>query len=92
MSDSIKQKAVTEALILRFEKQRLPRLLEIKKNVDAGNPLSKMDSEFLEELLHDAQDNKHYAAESPEDIQVLFTKVIQLYKDIIATALQIEQK
>ena len=90
MNESVKQQAIKQALFERFEKHRLPRILDIKKSVDAGHPLSKMDTEFLEELIHDAQDNKHYVAESPEDIQVLFTKVIQLYKEIIETALKIE--
>ena len=92
MTESIKQQAIKEALFKRFEKYRLPRILDIKKSVDAGNPLSKLDTEFLEELIHDAQENKHYVEESPEDIQILFTKVIQLYKEIIGKALEIEKK
>ena len=92
MKDIDKQEAIKEVLIERFEKHRLPRILDIKKSVDAGHSLNKMDAEFLEELIRDALENKHYIDESPEDVQILFTKVIQLYKDIIASALELEKK
>lgn len=91
MNESIKQEAIKAVILDRFQKQRLSRILDIRKSVDAGNPLSKLDTEFHDELIHDAQDNRHFFDHGPEDIQILFARVVQLYKEIIATALQIEQ-
>ncbi len=91
MTEPDKQRLIKEALFERFEKHRLPRILDIKESVDAGNPLSKMDTDFLEEVIRDGLENKHYVDDSPEDIQVLFSKVIQLYKEIISKALEIEK-
>lgn len=91
MNESTKQEAIKAVILERFQKQRLPRILDIRNSVDAGNPLSKLDTEFLDEWIRDAQDNRHFFDDGPEDIQILFAKVVQLYKEITATALQIEQ-
>ena len=52
-------------MIERFEKQRLPRILDIKKMVDRGEVLSKLDIKFLEEVFHDTQQYKQFVDEHP---------------------------
>ena len=46
------------ALVERFEKQRLPRLLELKKRVDKGGLLSESDIRFMYQVTLDAQQSK----------------------------------
>jgi len=52
---SLEKKGVLEAVMQRFEKQRLPRILDIKRMVDRGEVLCKLDIEFLEEVFRDTQ-------------------------------------
>jgi hypothetical protein len=80
---------VARVLMERFEKQRLPRILVIKKNLDNGGTLSELDISFLEEVFQDAQRNKHLADEVPE-CQSLFARVVHLYHEISAQALRNE--
>jgi hypothetical protein len=46
------------ALIERFEKQRLPGLLELKNRVDQGEVLSESDIQFMSKITYDAQQSK----------------------------------
>jgi hypothetical protein len=55
MEESADELGAIFALIERFEKQRLPRLLEPKKRVDEGGVLSESDSEFMFQVTLDAQ-------------------------------------
>jgi len=48
MKDTAGELGVIYALIERFEKQRLPRLLELKKRVDKGEVFSESDIRFLQ--------------------------------------------
>ena len=91
MEKDIKNKAILEAILMRFEKQRLPRLLDIKKNVDQGETLSKIDIEFLEQLFEDAKSNQHYLETADDDIKELMMKVIALYQEITEKSLQNEK-
>ena len=54
------------ALIERFEKQRLPRLQELKRRTDKGERLSDGDIKFLDTIIHDAQQSKHLMDRHPE--------------------------
>lgn len=91
MNDSIKDKGISQVLLQRFAEFRLPRLLEIKEQLDAGGKLSNLDAEFLEEAIEDAQENKHFADDNPE-VQALFAKTANLYTDITSKALDNEKK
>jgi hypothetical protein len=88
---SLEKKGVLEAVMQRFEKQRLPRILDIKKMVDRGEVLCKLDIEFLEEVFRDTQQYRHFVDEHPE-FQKLYATVAHLYDDIAKKALDNENK
>ncbi len=92
MSNETKDKIILEALLERFEKQRLPRLLDIKKKVDSGDKLDKYEIEFLEEVFSDAKKNEHYMAISDDELKMIIMKALSLYKEITNKALENEQK
>ena len=58
MNDSADELGTIYSLIERFERQRLPHLLELKKRVDKGDVFSESDIQFITEVTHDAQRSK----------------------------------
>jgi hypothetical protein len=90
--NNTKDEAILDTLLNRFEKQRLPRLLDIKKKMQQGNILDKFEIEFLEEVLSDSNKNKQYFEDSDEKIKLVFMKIAFLYKDIINQAMTNEQQ
>ena len=78
------------AIIDRFEKQRLPRLKALKEQVDSGELLSAGDVEFLETVMHDAQQSKHLIDRHPE-WQAFCATVVHLYETITEKALDNEK-
>jgi len=90
MSDSINDTGLIEVLLERLEKQRLPRLLDIKKKVDDGNPLEDFDLDFLETSMADAKDAIPLIDRHPQ-YQSLAAQVMDLYKEISEQALQVEK-
>jgi hypothetical protein len=92
MNKVVKNKIILEALLERFEKQRLPRLLDIEMKVEQGEKLDKYDIGFLEEVFSDTKDNEHYLDEADDEIKGIFMKVLSLYKSITQKALENEKK
>lgn len=78
------------ALIKRFERQRLPRLMELRQKVDRGEVLGNRDIEFLSMVIHDAQQSKHLIDRHPE-WQSFCAYVVHLYETITERALQNEK-
>jgi hypothetical protein len=66
MTQLSKEEGVILTLIERFEKQRLPRLLELKEKSDTGECLSEVDIAFLDSVIQDAQNSKHLIDRHPE--------------------------
>ena len=90
MTDSSNDTGVIMALMERFENQRLPQALAIKKRVDQGEALSEADIAFLNQVFKDSQHITPLIHKHPE-WQSLFSRVTSLYKEIMDTALANEQ-
>jgi len=91
MKDSEDELGLIYALIERFEKQRLPRLLELKKRVDKGGVFSESDIRFMYEVTLDAQRSKRLIDRHPE-WQEFCAEVIHFYEEIAEKALENEKK
>lgn len=82
--------ALIQVLLERLEKQRLPRLLALKKKVEEGSSLDDRDLDFLENSIIDARKILPIIDRHPK-YQPLAAQVVELYKDISDKALQIEK-
>ena len=91
MKESADELGTIYALIERFEKQRLPRLLELKKMVDKGGLLSESDIRFMYEATLDAQRSKRLIDRHPE-WQEFCAEVIHFYEEIVEKALENKKK
>ena len=78
------------ALIERFEKQRLPRLLELKERVDNGETFSKSDILFMTQVAIDAQRGKRLIDRHPE-FHKFCAAVIHLHEEVAEKALANEE-
>ena len=85
------REGVLEALLERFERQRLPRILALKQQVDEGGKLRAGDVDFLSEVLADAQKNARLISELPQ-CKDLYARVVHLYHEITEKALANEQR
>jgi len=91
MQNPLENKGVLEAVMERFSKFRLPRILDIKKKVDQGDTLADMDITFLEEVLQDTKQYKSFVDQHPE-FQELYGKVAHLYDEVTKKALENEKR
>ena len=91
MKEAADELGVIYALIERFEKQRLPRLLELKKRVDKGEVFSESDILFMYQVTLDAQRSKRLIDRHPE-WQEFCAEVIHFYEEIVEKALENEKK
>ena len=89
MTDTSEDAGVIMALMERFNNQRLPRMLKLKKRVDQGDKLSDSDIAFLEEILKDSQHTAPLIEKHPE-MQSMVSRAVSLYKEITDRALENE--
>jgi hypothetical protein len=82
MDQNEKDKGMLMVLLERFNKQRLPRALAMKKKVDAGELLDDYDHKYIKELQKDASQVKPIIERNPE-YKELAANIINLYKEII---------
>lgn len=88
---SLENKGVLATVLERFEKHRLPRIIDIKKMVNQGNVLSEYDIIFLEEVLLDTKEYKPFVEEHAE-YRELFARTVHLYNEITSKALENERQ
>ena len=91
MAGSSTDEGLIEVILERLEKQRLPRLLDIKAKIDGGNLLADFDVDFLEQSMSDARNLIPIIDRHPE-YQALAAKVMDLYKEISEAALKLEKE
>ena len=87
MAESSKDAGIIQVLLERFERQRLPRLLELKEKVDKGEPLDDWDTTYLEEVFEDAREAKPLVDQHPE-LQNLYARAVHLYNEITEKGLE----
>ena len=90
MADTSNDTGVIMALMERFENQRLPQALEIKKRVDKGEKLTEGDIEFLNQVFEDSRHVQPLVHKHPEWLS-LVSRIVNLYKEIMDKALENEQ-
>ncbi len=90
-TEEINDTGIIQVILQRFEQQRLPRMVEIKENLDQGISLSEFDIEYLSTALHDAKFILPYLERHPE-YEPLLAKVFHFYKLITDQALADEKK
>lgn len=81
---------VIQALLKRFNEQRLPRALELKAKVEGGKTLEPFEVNYLEDILNDIRSAKGLVDRHPE-LQPLVIKGMQLYTEITTRALANEK-
>lgn len=91
MSESSRDQGVIQVLLELIETQHLPRAMDLKKKVDAGERLDKYDMHFLESVYADVRQVSPLVKRHPE-YEKLAASVLHLYKEIMDKAIENEEK
>lgn len=86
-----RQAGMVEVIAKRLVEQRIPRALELKDKLDRGERLNDFDISFLDEALQDATSTLNHIDKYPQ-WQEVSAKLIDLYKEITAKALENESE
>lgn len=81
---------VIQAMLERFNEQRLPKALEMKARVEQGETLETFEVDFLADVLADARTMHGLLDRNPE-YEPLVIKALDLYKEITEKALANEK-
>ena len=91
MKSATEDQGTIQVLLDRLNHFRLPRALDLKKRVDAGEKLGEHDIAFLRRVLEDSNQAQSLASRHPE-FKPLVDKLAGLYSHITSRALENEQK
>ena len=91
MDQNDKDKGTIMVLLERFNKQRLPRALALKKKVDSGELLDDYDQKYIKELQKDSSEVMLIIERNPE-YKDLAANIINLYKEIIEKDIENQKK
>ncbi|MGB5831754.1 MAG: hypothetical protein WBG92_07160 [Thiohalocapsa sp.] len=91
MVDQQTEAGVVQAILMNLEHRVLPQALDIKRNVEAGEMLSDMDTVFLDEALENLQRDGPYVNDHPQ-WEPLYSRMIDLYDQITRKALENEKR
>ena len=90
MTEASNDAGLIAVLIKRFEENRLPIALDLKKKVDSGEKLNDLDIAFLEKVFADASEIKPLLDRHSE-YHKLVGQATSLYQEITEKALQNEK-
>ena len=90
MAQVSKDLGVIAVLAKRMVEERLPKALALKERVDRGEVLNELDLNFLEQVVTDANTLRPLMKDNPRVLEVA-GRMLQLYKEISAKALENEQ-
>ena len=91
MAYPLENEGVLTVVLERFQKHRLPRIMQIKCLVDDGCILNQFELNFLSKVLSDTQQYAHFTS-THKEFQSLFCRVTSLYDEITRKALDNEKK
>jgi acyl CoA:acetate/3-ketoacid CoA transferase len=91
MSESFQDQGVIQALLERFNTQRLPRALVLKEKVDRGEMLEEEEVNYLAAVHEDIRNLRPLVDRHPE-YEALVVKGTSLYTEITEKALANAQK
>jgi hypothetical protein len=91
MADDKKDIGVILVLLERFNKQRYPRAMALKKKVDGGDVLNESDHLLIKQVMEDGKKVRSLIEKHPE-YKDLATKAIDLWNEIIEKDLENQKK
>ena len=91
MTNETNDAGVIQALLDRFNSQRLPRAMELRQKVEAGGRLENFEIDYLADVLADIRSLKGLLDRHPE-YEPLVIKGMNLYTEITEKAVANEGK
>ena len=82
---------IIDAVLDELQQHTLPRALDLRRKVDAGEPLEELDLIFLEEVMERLREAGRYAQHHP-DWEPLYSRLIDLYHHITSKGLENAQR
>ena len=79
------------ALMMRLQNHRLPRAQRLLDHVNRGETLSDSELQFLHRVFEDSRGLRPLVERNPQYLS-LVSKMIDLYSEIVAKALENEKK